>query len=87
MADSSRYPDSKPQPDQAAVGRDSEAGPGMPRWVRVFLIVGVAVVLLFAVAKVTGVGGDHGPGRHGGGGGTPAVHEDGDHKPPVVHHP
>ena len=86
MADSSRYPDSKPQQDPPAGGSDPEAGPGMPRWVKLFLLVGLAMVLLFAVATVTGVAGDHGPGRHGGGGGTPAVHEDGGHKPPF-HNP
>lgn len=87
MADSSRYPDPMPQPDPAAVGRDIQTSPGMPRWVKVFLIVSLAVVLLFAVAQVTGVGGDHGPGRHSGGDGTSAVIEDGAHKPPVVHNP
>ena len=87
MADSSRDRDSKPQQDQAAVSGDSGASPGMPRWVKVFVIVGLAVVFLVAVAKITGVGGDHGPGRHGGGDGTSAVHEDGDHHPPVVHNP
>ena len=87
MADSSRYPDSKPQPDPAAVRRDTGAGPGMPRWVKVFLLVSLAVALLYAVASVTGVGGDHGPGRHGGGGGTSAVNEAVDHKSPVAHNP
>lgn len=48
---------------------DHDAAPprtGMPRWVKVFGIVALALVLLFAVVSFTGIGGDHGPGRHGG---------------------
>jgi hypothetical protein len=38
--------------------------PGAPRWVKaVAVVVGVLAVLLI-VAKVTGLGGEHGPGRH-----------------------
>lgn len=62
--------------------------PGMPGWVRVFLIVGLALVLLVVVAKVTGMGGDHGPGRHGGGGSdspSSVVDGDGGHRSPVDH--
>lgn len=36
---------------------------GMPRWVKVFVIVGVVVAILVVVSLVTG---GHGPGRHGG---------------------
>ena len=61
----------------------AETGPGMPRWVKVFLAVGLALVLLFAVARLTGVGGDHGPGRHGGGStATSGVHDRAGHNPP-----
>jgi hypothetical protein len=35
----------------------------MPRWVKVFLIVGMALAALAVVATLI-VGGDHGPGRH-----------------------
>lgn len=68
-------------------GRDAATG-GMPRWVKLALIVGVTVVLLVVVAKLTGFGGDHGPGRHGGGE-TPSsiVEEDGAHRSPVDHGP
>lgn len=38
--------------------------PGAPRWVKVAGIIVVALVLLFAVMKLTGIGRDHGPGRH-----------------------
>jgi hypothetical protein len=38
---------------------------GAPRWVKVFGIVALVVILLFVVLLVTGRGGEHGPGRHG----------------------
>lgn len=71
--------------------RPAEAsGPtgGMPRWVKVSLIALLVVVLLFGVGKLTGIGGDHGPGRHGGET-TPSsvVDEGGGHRPPVDHVP
>jgi hypothetical protein len=40
--------------------RPAEATTGTPRWVKVFAIIGVAVVLLIVVMLLTG----HGPGRH-----------------------
>ena len=58
----------------------------MPRWVKVSLIVVLALVLLLVVAKMTGLGGDHGPGRHGGNG-TPTTVDNGGHTPPVDHGP
>ncbi|HCA85283.1 MAG TPA: hypothetical protein DEQ61_07160 [Streptomyces sp.] len=36
------------------------------------IIVGI-LILLVVVVKLTGLGGDHGPGRHTGGSGTPSV--------------
>ena len=36
----------------------------MPRWVRVAAIVVGALVLIFIVLQLLGVGGQHGPGRH-----------------------
>ena len=82
-------------PADLDTGDDTEAWPerpstaGMPRWVKVFLIVGLALVLLVLVGKVTGVGGGHGPGRHGGGDDTPSsvVDKSGDHRSPVDHGP
>ena len=44
-------------------GSDSESPPGVPRWVKVFGVVTVIVVLLAIVAMIFG-GGKHGPGRH-----------------------
>ena len=37
--------------------------PGTPRWVKVFGIVGIVLVLL-VVARMFIGGGEHGPGRH-----------------------
>lgn len=54
--------------DEPAAEVERELHAGMPRWVKVSLILALAVVLLFVVAKVMGAGGDHGPGRHAGGG-------------------
>ena len=39
---------------------------GMPRWVKVALGVALAVLLVVVLAMLTGVGGEHGPGRHSG---------------------
>jgi hypothetical protein len=38
--------------------------PGTPRWVKVFGIVILILILLVAIAFITGLGGEHGPGRH-----------------------
>jgi len=38
--------------------------PGTPRWVKVFGIIVIVLVLLFGGLKLFGVGGEHGPGRH-----------------------
>ena len=56
-------------------GRDADGGqgPGTPRWVKMIGIVVAVVVLLVAVAKLTGIGGEHGPGRHVSGGPGSAV--------------
>lgn len=47
---------------QTQVGSDHESPPSTPRWVKVFGIVTLALVLLVGVAVLTG--GEHGPGRH-----------------------
>lgn len=41
-----------------------ETHPGMPRWVKAFVVVGALLLVLIVVMRVTG-GGGHGPGRHG----------------------
>jgi hypothetical protein len=48
----------------------------MPRWVKVFLIIGIVLVLALVVSALAGV--QHGPGLH-----TPS---DG-HTPPIEHAP
>jgi hypothetical protein len=35
-----------------------------PRWVKVFVIIVIVLVLLVGIILITGIGGDHGPGRH-----------------------
>lgn len=42
----------------------TDAVPGTPRWVKVIVAVVIVVVLLAVVAVLTGIGGEHGPGRH-----------------------
>ncbi len=54
MADPPPYPDSREH-----TGGDT----GTPRWVKVFGIITLVLVLLFAILLLTG-GGSHGPGRH-----------------------
>lgn len=43
---------------------DQQTPPGMPRWVKVLAITVGALVLIFIVLQLLGVGGEHGPGRH-----------------------
>jgi hypothetical protein len=47
--------------------------PGTPRWVKVFGIIAIGLVLLVVILLLTGGLGRHGPGRHmgPGGGGSP----------------
>lgn len=42
---------------------NSESPPGMPRWVKVFVLLAILVILLVVLIMFI-VGGDHGPGRH-----------------------
>lgn len=41
-----------------------ETPPSTPRWVKVFGIIAIVLILLFVILKLTGIGGNHGPGRH-----------------------
>jgi hypothetical protein len=56
---------------------DAPVFPGTPRWVKVLGIVALALILLVVVIMATGIGGEHGPRRHMGSGGT------GSHTPPA----
>ena len=59
MAEPSRSPDTG-----AELGRESNTG--TPRWVKVFGVIAVVLVLLVGIMLLTG--GNHGPGRHTGSG-------------------
>lgn len=48
-------------PTESREERSGRDGPGVPRWVKVFAIVGALVVALVVVLLLSG----HGPGRHG----------------------
>jgi len=53
---------------------DGETAPGAPRWVKVFGIIAIVIVLLFLILMFTrGPGGRHGPGRHFSSGDTRAT--------------
>lgn len=47
-------------------GREPDIGqpPGMPRWVKASAVVVAVLVVLIIVVLATGIGGEHGPGRH-----------------------
>jgi len=64
MADPSLYPDANSDiGDDTEVGVDRELTAGTPRWVKVFALIGIVLVLLFVILQFTG-GGDHSPRRH-----------------------
>ncbi len=46
------------------LSRPGTARAGVPRWVKVLLGVGVAILAMVFLAVMFGVGGDHGPGHH-----------------------
>lgn len=57
-----------------------------PRWVKIFGIVALVLTLLVVVVLVTGLGSEHGPGRH-----TPPIEQEMQpdaptgHTPPIQH--
>jgi hypothetical protein len=81
-----------PNPDSGhdgSVRPDRGSTSGTPRWVKVFGLIALLVVVLFVVVMLIG-GGEHGPGRHAPGGGShmpgghtgpPAGFEHGDPQP------
>lgn len=54
-------------PDPAA----DDQPPGTPAWVK-YLLLALAAAVLLAILAMLVVGGDHGPGRHGGSHSAPA---------------
>lgn len=67
MADLPPYPDSN---GDTSVGPDRGSPPGTPRWLKVFGIIALVIILLIVIALATGLGGPHGPGRHSPSGGS-----------------
>ena len=55
-----RTPGPEPQPE-------SNGYPGTPRWVKVTGIALLAILLIAAFIVISGLGGPHGPQRHGAG--------------------
>jgi hypothetical protein len=47
---------------------DRDPAPSTPRWVKISLIIVMVLVLAFVILNLAGVGGEHGPRRHSGGG-------------------
>lgn len=63
---------------------DDGTPPRMPRWVKVSALVVGLLVLLFVILRLTGVGGEHGPGRHVSGATAPLVGTPGLGHPPAA---
>lgn len=61
MANPSRYPNA---PNDKRMNSGEESPPKTPRWVKLFGIIVLLLILAFVIVKLIGVGGDHGPGRH-----------------------
>ena len=61
MVDSSPAPKTQ---DDMGVRPTHESPHGTPRWVKVFGIILILLILGFVILKLAGVGGDHGPDRH-----------------------
>jgi hypothetical protein len=62
--------DQPPDEDSSGV---PDGYPGTPGWVKALGVIALIVVLLIAFILVTGLGGPHGPQRHGGSAPTAAV--------------
>lgn len=67
-----------PEPGDDAGARPAPGPTGMPRWVKVFIIIVIVLALAFIVSRLLGV--QHGPSLHspsGGSGGRTAPLEQG----------
>jgi uncharacterized cupredoxin-like copper-binding protein len=69
MAHLPRDPDTG---DDTGVRPITDRPPRTPRWVKVFGIIALVLVLFFIIRLLLGAGGGHGPGRHRGGGAATA---------------
>ena len=78
MADPLPGPDTGDNAGEEPDRGSTASYPGTPRWVKVFGIIALVLLVLVVVIMAKGVGGDHGPGRH-----MPAG-DAGDHTPPSV---
>lgn len=67
-------------------GGDADGGspPRMPRWVKAAAIVVGVLIAIFLVLQVTGIAGEHGPGRHFSGSGEPLEKVTGEPAAPVT---
>lgn len=80
MTDPARSPDTR---EDTSVSPGGASPPGMPRWVKISLLIVAALVAAFLILKVAGVGGEHGPGRHlGPAGGGAKISDVSEHRPP-----
>ena len=83
MAGLPSYPQSnRDTGGDAGAGPERDSPPSTPRWVKVFGIVALALVLVIAIIIKTGVGGQHGPARHMPSGDTPPSSL---YTPPIQH--
>ena len=55
---------SDPASPRVDPGGPADRPPAMPHWVKVLLAVLAVLVVLLVIGKITGLGGEHGPGRH-----------------------
>ena len=62
--------DTGPTSDQSPI---SDTPPRVPRWVKALAVIAGVLALLVLILMLTGLGGEHGPGRHTGSGASPAV--------------
>lgn len=62
--------DTGPTSDQGTI---SDTPPRVPRWVKALAVIAGVLALLVLILVLTGLGGEHGPGRHTGSGPTPMI--------------
>lgn len=86
MTDPSNYAETNTEDDNGGPP-DLGPKPGVPRWVKVFGIIAIVLIVIVLIGLLTGQlgpGGRHGPGRHMGGAGGPTSPSVGKQKPNAV---